>query len=268
MTWLSKLLNWIRRFVHHTNARDADNDLQPPDHQLEEATGFIQLVEQLITVVESGEREKSERLLRQLRQQFPVPTIEILRQEVWETNTDQLVLRTHDALDIEEAVHNVEVVGRKLSSEEVEHLQRLASHWCAWSPTSPEHRNDPWVRYLRYAYPSLTGLQPVFDSLIWPNEISRYPIGHIPMPPWLFLLATKEKYYVYNFQYCAMMEAGDTLMEASEGMMKQRWTGEDKWTMLLWRGMKEPCDYFPVYDNVKHTMEDHPLERELKEFTL
>lgn len=45
----------------------------------------------------------------------------------------------------------------------------------SWSLSSPDgsalrttskHRNESWVKLLRYAYPSLIGKQPVFDSLI------------------------------------------------------------------------------------------------------
>ena len=182
------------------------------------------------------------------------------------TDTDQLVLQTHSALGIEQAVRNVEGTGRTLSPEETKALERLDTHWCAWSPTSPDHINDSWVWYLRDAYPSLVGLQPILDSLIWPNEISRYPLGHVPRPPWLFLLAPKDRYVVYNFQDCAMLEAGTTLMNVVDGMQKERWI-DDIWNLIPRKGTREPCDYFPVYDEVKHTSEEHPSGRPIMKFT-
>jgi hypothetical protein len=226
---------------------------------------FAELVVELETLIETGDREKSERQLRQLRGQYSVPTIERLPKEIWETETDLLVLKTHSALGIKVAVLNAEATGRKLTEEEIKYLELLATHWCGWSPTSADHREDSWVSYLRYAYPSLADLQPVLDSLIWANEISRYPTGHVPRPPWLFLLATRERYFIYNFQEVAMMDAGDTLMEVFEGMKKGRWM-EDMWESVPRRGRKEPCDYFPVYDDVPHTTEDHPLECPIKDF--
>jgi hypothetical protein len=224
-------------------------------------------VVELETLIETGDREKSERQLRQLRKQYSVPTIEFLPKEIWETDTDQLVLKTHSVLGIKVAVLNAEATGRKLAGEDIKYLELLATHWCGWSPTSADHREDSWVSYLRYAYPSLAGLQPVLDSLIWANEISRYPIGQVPRPPWLFLLATRERYFIYNFQEVAMMDAGDTLMEVFEGMKKDRWM-EDMWKLVPRRGRKEPCDYFPVYDDVPHTTEDHPLEYPIRDFTV
>lgn len=266
MSWVNGLRRWLTRLANWTRAEAKESI--PDEGKKETSRPFTVLVAELETVVETGDREESERKLRELRKQYPVPTIELLPKEIWGSDTDELVVKTHNVLCIGEAVRNAEATGRKLAAEEIRYLELLATHWCGWSPTSADHRDDSWVSYLRYAYPSLVGLQPILDTLIWANEISQYPIGDVPRPPWLFLLATKDRYFVYNFQECAMMDAGETLKEVFEGMMKHRWIEDEMWELIPRRGRKEPCDYFPVYDNVKHTTEEHPLERSIKDFLM
>ena len=93
-----------------------------------------------------------------------------------------------------------------------------------------------------------------------------YPIGHPPMEPWLFLLATPSKYYVYDFQTLAMLEAGDTLTEVIDGMRKEGWMRLDCWKELPFTKREDPSDYIPVYLTVPHTNENHELVQQVKEF--
>lgn len=225
---------------------------------------------ELYHLVESGQREKSERLLEELRRQYDVPSADISWKETWGLEKDQLILRTHAKRDIAVAIKNVESTGRKLGEKEKHQLETIASHWCYWSPTAEDHKNDSWMRYLRFSYPSLKGLQPVLDSLIWADEMARYPIGHTPLPPWLFLLATSSKFYVYNFQNDSMVEAGDTLTEVLDGMRHEGWDNETIWREVVSPTVNDtdydPVDYFPVYLGVMHTAPEHRLEHKLQEF--
>jgi hypothetical protein len=235
---------------------------------IEISRSFDDRSDDLRRLIESGERKESESLLKELQRKFPVPTMDIIQKEERGTLTDQLILRSHDRMYITQAVRNIEKTGRSLSIDEKEQLRRIAFHSCGWSSTQAGHENDAWMRFLRYAYPDLDGLQSILDSLIWPDEISRYPIGYEPWSPWLFLLATKTKYYVYNFPYMAMLEAGSTLNEVIDGLKKERWMQSPTWEEIPSMTMEECYDYFPVYENAKHTSYPHPLEREIKEFTL
>jgi hypothetical protein len=123
------------------------------------------------------------------------------------------------------------------------------------------------MRYLRFTYPQLEGLQPVLDSLIWPDEIARYPIGHPPLPPWLFLLPTATRFYVYyNFQDGSMMDAGGNLREVLDRLKLEGWHGKHRWPEVSEDLEIDPRDYFPVYDNIPHTSDEHELMQELKEF--
>lgn len=269
MPWTSQALRWLRQLLNRERHRDEENKSGKVEAIAENAPRtYNELTSELRCLVESGEQEKSEQLLQELHQQFPVPMADILRKEMWGLKTDQLILRTHARMDMTEAIYNVESTGRKLTNEEKEQLRTIAFHWCSWSPTAAEHRNNSWMRFLRFAYPSLNGLQPILDSLIWPDEIAHYPIGHVPLPPWLFLLATPTKFYVYNFQDIAMREAGDTLAEVLNGMRKEGWCEEEIWKEVPSTTEEDPSDYFPVYDGVQHTTQEHELEHKVKEFTL
>jgi hypothetical protein len=224
------------------------------------------LTRQLRQALRRGETAKSDLLLQSLREQYPVPTADIVRKEVWGWNADKLVLRTHAKADGIDAVRNVESTGRKLTGEERTDLCTIMLHSCWWSPTAAEHRNDSWMRYLQFTYPQLEGLQPVLDSLIWPDEITRYPIGLPPLPPWLFLLATATRFYVYNFQDGSMMEAGENMRDVLDGLKLERWHGKHRWKEVPEEVEMDPRDYFPVYDNVPHTTDEHELMQELQEF--
>ena len=175
-------------------------------------------------------------------------------------------------MDVLDAISNVETITeRKLNDEEREQLRKISFHWCSWSPTAPDHRNDSWVRYLRYAYPELKGLQPILDPLTWSDEIAVYPIGYVPIPPVLFLLATSRKFYVYNYQDDTMFFAGETLAGVLDGLMEERYIEQPMWEDIprAANAMNEDSDaYFPVYDNVMHTSQEHELEHKVKEFTL
>jgi hypothetical protein len=167
-----------------------------------------------------------------------------------------------------QAVRNIEKTGRSLSNDEKEQLRKITFHWCGWSATDMGHEDDTWMQFLRHIYPDLDGLQPVLDSLIWPNEIIRYPMGYPPRPPWLFLLATKIEYYIYNYQDAAMFKAGSILTEVIDGLRKKRWVESPVWEEVPWATEEESWDYFPVYSDKREISGSYPLEREIKEFPL
>ena len=258
----------IRHLVSRNRATGVRRNLQAADdHPEQAARAFVELVMELREVIKTEDREKAERLLQHLRHHYPIPAMDILRKDVWGIRSDALILRTHGSIDISEAVRNLEATGRNVMDDDIQQLQLLASHWCAWSPTSSAHRKDSWVKYLHYSYPEVDGSLPIFDSLIWPDEIKRYPIGHVPRPPFLFLLATRDKFYVFNFENWCMMEAGNTLAKVIEGMRKNSFDEDSSWRVLQRKGNKGLSDYFPVYDDVPHTLEPHPLDHKIKEFT-
>jgi len=211
---------------------------------------FNELRQRLRNAVNAGESDTSEQLLRALRQQFPVPTVDILRKGKWNMEKDQVIFRTHAKAEVEDAVANVESTGRSVSEEDRNRLQLLMSHWFAWSPTTAEHRNDSWMCFLRRVY-SLSELQPILDTLVWPEEFARYPPTFSAFRPWMFLLATSASYYLYDLEEETMYKAGDQLADVVDGLQRERW-GVDPLLEQVWStGYEgEARDYFPVYYNV------------------
>lgn len=266
MSPMGRVKRWFNRIFGRKNERIQQKHRNETSHERTSPQVPPQshgdLTRQLRQAVKSGQRAKADILLQNLRDQYPVPTADIVRKEVWGWDMDVLVIRTHAKADVIDAVKNVESTGRKLTAEERADLCTIMFYSCWWSPTAAEHRNDSWMQYLRFTYPQLEGLQPVLDSLIWPDEIVRYPVGHPPLPPWLFLLATATRFYVYNFQDSFMMDAGENLREVLDGLKQEQW--DEGWNEVPEEVELDPRDYFPVYDNVPHTNDEHELMQELK----
>ena len=246
-----------------------EGEATPGDGNSKKSTlSWHEITSELMRIVNAGDRVMSEQMLTAFRKRFPLPAADILRKEIWGTHTDELVVKTHARMDISYAIKNIERTGRTVSDKDKMDLEMLCSHWCAWSPSLEEHRNEPWIQFLRYAYDDLIGLQPVLDSLIWPEEIAVYPLGYIPPPPSLFLLATSTKFYVYNYHEIAMLEAGCTLADVIEGMRREGYWGKAGWRELPCNKEEDPWDYFPVYDNVPHTAESHKMIIQVKELAM
>ena len=123
-------------------------------------------------------------------------------------------------------------------------------HWCGWSPTDSNHIRDSWVQYLQAVYPHLQNLYPILDSLMWPEEIAKYPAGGDPPAPWLFLLATADSFYVYDFENRWLGCAGNSLDDVLSGLKTERYLS---WEERHWKSEKccnddlDPGNYFPVY---------------------
>lgn len=263
---MGRIKQWLKRILGRSQARQQhDGHKTPGGLTLAASQSHGDLISQLSAAVERGDTVNSRVLLQRLREKYPIPAADIVGKEVWGWDTDRLVMRSHAKVDASQAVKNVESSGRKLTPEEQEELYIIMSHSCWWSPTTPDHHDDSWMRYIRFVYPQLQGLQPVLDSLIWPDEIARYPLGHPPLPPWLFLLSTSTRFYVFNFQDACMMDAGGTLQEVLDGMRRKRWHGKEMWPEVPEEVEEDARDYFPVYLNVPHTNEEHELMREVQE---
>jgi hypothetical protein len=242
------LLGWIQGLLQREDGKGRNEVLDPSTTVPQP---FDELEQSLRQAVKSGERDESQRLLRELRQRYPIPAVDIVEKGVWGSEHDVLVFRTHAKTELKDAVANVECTGRSVSVNDQEQLQLVMSHWCAWSPTAVEHRNDPWMQYLRRAY-YLEELQPILDTLIWPDELACYPPGYGQLPPWLFLLATSTMYYVYNLEDTAMFQVGRELSDVVDGVRKKRWIEGEMWEIVEENVMYEdPMQYFPPYDTLE-----------------
>jgi hypothetical protein len=99
---------------------------------------YRRLAAELESLVRSSEGPESERLLQE---SFPLqaPAIDLLLKDVWNCHRSAPG-RTLESEAIAEAVRDVELAPR--SNRGKTNLKILVTHWCKWSPTVAEHRND------------------------------------------------------------------------------------------------------------------------------
>jgi hypothetical protein len=104
--------------------------------------------------------------------------------------------------------------------------------------------------YLQAEYAHLENLQPILDSFTWQEELDAIDaLSFQPPEPWLFLLATANSFYVYDFENRSMCPAGMSLEEVYTGLKEARYRGdkEGDWDEGPRSFDINPADYFPVY---------------------
>ena len=190
--------------------------------------------------------------LDELHKYYPSPHSEVVGEEVW--GRAKLSISTHLKSDIADAIANIERTGRKIGKDDKRWLKRILTHGCGWSATDSHHLNDSWVLFLR-ALSGRDDLVPILDSLVWPEEIARFPHGCYPYEPSFFLLAAPETYYVFILEGLGLYKAGNSLEEVYTGLKQCRYKSEDEgdWEAEEWHdSCLDERDYFPVYgDNRK-----------------
>ena len=220
--------------------------------------------------------------------EYTRPALKIIEADIWDTHLEGYphghpVVKTHlksdfGNIEFSEAVFNITgVKERVLSATDGKYLRFILTHPSGWSPTSPEHANDDWVKYLRAKY-SLFGLMPILDSLMYSEEIANFPLGLKELQkPSIFLLATVESYYIYDFdpdEGSGLFIAGKTLEEVYLGLKECRYyrCQDGSWEELESSpSLKDYSDelYFPVYcRRYGPTCDDSEfyLQEELEEF--
>lgn len=187
--------------------------------------------------------------LKDLRAFSPTPSAEVIEPDPWGWRRPCLVVKSHLRPTFTDAVVNIKSTGRTLSPDDEKYLQLILTHNCGWSATYPEHLNDNWVGFFRKGYPHLVGMIPILDSLTYVDELELLPEGMKPIRPTLFLLATAESYYVYDFsdEGYGLSRAGETLEEVFIGLKEYK-------HLSLQEEIYEQCidevdesDYFPIY---------------------
>ena len=104
----------------------------------------------------------------------------------------------HLKSDFADAVRNIQCTGHGVNAYEEQYLRLILTHWSCWSAMDPEHMRDSWVQYLQTWFCHIDGLVPILDSLVWPEEVARLPLGCRPVEPSFFVLATPEAYYIFD----------------------------------------------------------------------
>jgi len=189
--------------------------------------------------------------LEELQNRFPLPLTEIVSEKIWGDSAATLRINNHLKSDFADAVRNIERAGRSVNAHEEQYLRFILTHWSGWSATDPGHMGDSWVQYLQTLFRHLDGLVPILDSLVWPEEVTRLPVGYCPIEPSFFLLATPEAYYIFDLDGSGLYCAGKDLEEVYLGLRECRFNGdkEGDWTPEKWS--TESLDarrYFPIYD--------------------
>jgi hypothetical protein len=206
--------------------------------------------------------------LESKKRKFPAPPVEVVQKNVWDTERDILVIKSHLQSRFEDVVRNIEWSGHDIDTEEKQWLKLILSHWCGWSSTPIDHMNDAWVSYLQSEYRHLKGLVPILDTLVWPEELKHYPIGQSPPDPTLFLLANFDSYYVFHLEDASLYNAGKTLADLYVGLKEYRYHGnkKDDWKTEPLSIDGDPGDYFPVYHCRRNASGGFDLESPLKSF--
>jgi len=189
--------------------------------------------------------------LENLQNRFPLPLTEIVSAGIWDQTAARLRVNNHLKSDFADAVRNIKRTGRSFNAHDEQYLRLILTHWSGWSATDPEHMRDSWMQYLRRLFCHLDGLVPILDSLVWPEEVARFPVGYCPIEPTFFLLATPEAYYIFDLEGSGLYCAGNDLKEVYLGLKHCRFNGdkEGDWTPEKWS--TESLDarlYFPVYE--------------------
>jgi hypothetical protein len=198
--------------------------------------------------------------------EYTRPAMKIIEPEIWDAHMDGYphghpVVKTHLKSDFgdsefSDAISNIIGIDeRVLSAVDEKYLRLILTHPCGWSPTSPEHANDAWIKFLRAKY-TLSGLIPILDSVMYAEELVDFPTGLREWtPPSLFLLATTESYYIYEFipdEGSGLFIAGKTLEEVYFGLKECRYYRyqEGSWEEIESSPALNEYDeeaYFPVY---------------------
>ena len=89
------------------------------------------------------------------------------------------------------------------------------------------------------------------DSMTYPEELKDFPESYELREPWFFLLATPDRYYVYDATEGeeALFVAGESLEEIYVGMRDWRWaeSSDNMWEIVDEVESVSPTDYFPKY---------------------
>jgi hypothetical protein len=156
-----------------------------------------------------------------------VPPVEIVPGELW--NRATFVRYGVRFTKKEDAINNLIASGRAISADEEKFVEYLMTY-LYWSPSDPQHMDEPCFQFLRWRFRHLGHLYPIFDDILWPEVVENIPITGYVNDPLRTLFAGKDYYYIYHSEDDSMLRAGKTLEEVYEGLKagKEGW-GDDLW---------------------------------------
>jgi hypothetical protein len=200
----------------------------------------------------SYDPDEAQKALDSLQIAYPVPPTEIVDAVIWDSGRPVLRYNTHFKADVRDAIRNIRFSSHAFHPSDHHWLQLIHSHWCGWSATTVRHRGDGWVKFVQDTYRHLLGLVPILDSLAFPEDLAHYPDGRRPPEPSLFLFATMQYYYVYDFEEGGLSRAGETLEEVYTGLKEMKYRRYDSPWPVEPQSQDGPMvferDVFPAYE--------------------
>jgi hypothetical protein len=176
-----------------------------------------------------------------------VPPVQIVPGEIWNCRT--FVVYGVRFTKKEDAINNLIASGRVISANEEKFVEYLMTWPFYWSPSDPQHNDEPCFQFLRWRFRHLGHLYPIFDNIMWPEDVENIPLTGYVNDPFRMLLAGKDYYYIYNPEDDMMFKAGRTLEEVYEGLKSDkdaRGLSENCWEIIEagagWKGWWDfPC---------------------------
>jgi hypothetical protein len=120
----------------------------------------------------------------------------------------------------EDAINNLITSGRydAISAEEEKFVEYLVTCPFWWSPSDPQHNDEPCFQFLRWRYRHLGHLYPIFDNIMWPEVVENIPLTGYVNESFRILFSGHNYYYIYDAEDAIMYRAGKTLEEVYEGL--------------------------------------------------
>jgi hypothetical protein len=165
--------------------------------------------------------------LKELMSLYPLPPVQVIPKGVWPNEPNcNVSVKTHLKSTFSDAANLLKATGRVLSAADEKYLELLLTHVCGWSATYPDHMDDPWVKFFHVRYPQVKGLVPILDSMTYHEELIYFPDNYNFKEPRFFLLATSDRYFIWDasdWSEDELFDTGNTLEDVYNGLKDWRW---------------------------------------------
>ena len=171
------------------------------------------------------------------------PTPQIKYGHPWNRPFAHVRVDMHLNATFRDALDNIAM---PISDREKMFLHYLIQHIWGWSATPKQHRSASGFRYLSKVYPEVTGLRPVLDNVVWPEDAQYFPPSLGIDNSYVLVLFASESGYYFMDDW-GLYQAGNTLEEVFEGIkeykyLNNEWDGPDPCTDWF-----DPEEFFPQY---------------------
>jgi hypothetical protein len=167
------------------------------------------------------------------------------------------------------ALSNVARTGRTVNNDDKKFLTLVLSFQCGWSATAVEHMGDPGFCYIRHRWSHLD-LMPILDDMTYEEEVRWMPKYISCERVTTILLASKDRFYVYDAEDDSLLDAGSTLEEVYNGLRQFEYVYGLPEVPPYMRTWPESYYYFPDYERDRTLMFEvtpfHPDPDEIEDW--